>query len=366
MIDENHWQGDRVAPAGRCEAEAEMRPMRLVPSGRDAGDDDLIRQLVTGQQEALGPLYARYAPLIFNLAAQSLDRVAAEEIVQDVFLTVWRRADTFDAERGTFRSWALQIAHNRIVNELRRRNRRPRTGAQDDTLELESVPDGDPDPAERAWRSFQREVVQAAFDELPAHQRQPLGLAFFEDLTHEQVAAVLNLPLGTTKSRIRAGLQRLRGKLGTVVAVVAIGGLAAALGLRAQQWRSDFARDERALALVTSSDTQSARLVVVPSAVGVPADAHAVYRGQNGASIAVMTFSNLPTPPTGDVYRIWVRHGDTWTALGIVEPDAHGSARLILEGPNLATFPDSLEVTREPSTEGFTPGDAVMIAWPAP
>src|SRR5205823_1447153 len=204
---------------------AMMRPMRLVASGRDASDEELLGQLAAGQQDGLGPLYSRYAPLIFNLAAQSLGRVAAEEIVQDVFLTVWRRADTFDPERGTFRSWALQIAHNRIVNELRQRSRRPRTALDSDTLELESVPDGQPDPAERAWRTYQREVVQAAFDELPPHQRQPLGLAFFEDLTHEQVAAVLNLPLGTTKSRIRAGLQRLRGKLAMVVAVVAVGGL---------------------------------------------------------------------------------------------------------------------------------------------
>lgn len=343
-----------------------MRPMRLVAAGRDDSDEELLRQLLGGQQDALGALYSRYAPLVFNLAAQSLDRVAAEEIVQDVFLTVWRRADTFDPERGTFRSWSLQIAHNRIVNELRQRSRRPRTGAGDDTFELESVPDGDPDPSDRAWRSFQREVVQAAFDELPPHQRQPLGLAFFEDLTHEQVAAVLNLPLGTTKSRIRAGLQQLRGKLAMVVAVVAVGGLATALGLRVQQWRGDLARDDRALTLVTSSDTQAVRLLPVSGVPGIPDTAHAVYRGQNGAPIAVMTFSNLPTPPSGQVYRIWVRHGDTWTTLGTVEPDGHGSARMILEGPDLATFPDSLEITREPSTAGPTPGETVVVQWSTP
>jgi len=340
--------------------------MRLVPSGRDASDEELLRQLAAGQQDPLGPLYSRYAPLIFNLAAQSLDRVAAEEIVQDVFLTVWRRADTFDPERGTFRSWALQIAHNRIVNELRQRSRRPRTAPSDDAFELDAVPDGEPDPAERAWRTYQREVVQAAFDELPPHQRQPLGLAFFEDLTHEQVAAVLNLPLGTTKSRIRAGLQRLRGKLAMVVAVVAVGGLASVLGVRVQQWRSALDRDERALTLVTSSDTQSVRLEAVPGAPGIPATAHAVYRGQTGVSIAVMTVSNLPTPPAGQVYRIWVRHGSGWATLGTVEPDERGSARILLEGPDVAAFPDGLEVTREPSATGPTPGETVVVRWPTP
>jgi RNA polymerase sigma factor (sigma-70 family) len=343
-----------------------MRPMRLVAPGREATDEELLHQLLAGQQEALGQLYGRYAPLVFNLAAQSLDRVGAEEIVQDVFLTVWRRAETFDPERGTFRSWALQIAHHRIVNELRQRSRRPRTAPNDDTFDLEAVPDGEPDPAERAWRSYQREVVQAAFDELPIHQRQPLGLAFFEDLTHEQVAALLNLPLGTTKSRIRAGLQQLRGKLGTVVAVVAIGGLAAALGVRGQQWRTDLARDDRALALVTSSDTQAVRLLAVPGVAGIPADTHAVYRGQNGMSTAVMTFSNLPAAPDGQVYRIWVQQNGAWTSLGTVEPNAQGSARLILEGPNVTTFPDVLEVTREPSASGTAPGETVVVHWPTP
>src|SRR4051812_41347375 len=266
-----------------------MRPVRLVTPDGD-GDEVLVRRLVDGQQDALGPLHSRYAPLIFNLAAQSLDRVGAEEIVQEVFLAIWRRADTFDGERGTFRSWVLQIAHHRIVNELRRRSRRPRTTPGADDADLESIPDHEPDPADQAWREYRRAAVQEAFDELPAHQRQPLGLAFFEDLTHEQVATVLNLPLGTTKSRIRAGLQRLRGRLAVVVALVFVlvaGGIGQAI--RAREAQLAVERDERALALVTSSDTQAVRLEAVP---GVPPDAHAVYRGHDGADIAVMTFSN--------------------------------------------------------------------------
>jgi len=78
-----------------------------------------------GSQDALGPLYSRYARLIFNLAAQTLERASAEELVQEVFLVVWRRASLFDSRRGAFRSWVLQIAHFRILNELRRRNRQP-------------------------------------------------------------------------------------------------------------------------------------------------------------------------------------------------------------------------------------------------
>src|SRR5262245_52885410 len=150
-----------------------MARARLVALGRSPSDEALMAQLVAGQQDALGGLYGRYAPLIFSLAAQSLDRGAAEDIVQEVFVTVWRRAETFDAERGAFRPWVLQIAHHRIVNELRRRSRRPQSGSDGDDLALEAIPGDAPDPAENAWQEFRRAAVQDAFAGLPPHQRQP-------------------------------------------------------------------------------------------------------------------------------------------------------------------------------------------------
>src|SRR3954452_25492068 len=216
--------------------------MRLVAVGRGGSDEELLEQLLAGQPDALATLYGRYAPLIFSLAAQSLDRGAAEEIVQDVFFTVWKRAETFDAERGAFKPWVLQIAHHRIVNELRRRSRRPQTGSSDDELDLEALPGDAPDPAENAWHQYRREAVQAAFAGLPPHQRQPLGLAFFDELTHEQVASVLRQPLGTTESRIRDGLQALRGKLALVVAVLVVACASAILGVRDQDARGAPAR----------------------------------------------------------------------------------------------------------------------------
>ena len=340
-----------------------MAQMRLVAVGRGGSDEELMEQLLAGQQDALASLYGRYAPLIFSLAAQSLDRGAAEDIVQDVFFTVWQRAETFDTERGAFKPWVLQIAHHRIVNELRRRSRRPRTGSNGEEIDLEALPGDAPDPAENAWQEYRRSAVQAAFAGLPPHQAQPLGLAFFEDLTHEQVASVLSLPLGTTKSRIRAGLHALRGKLALVVALLFVACAAALFGVRDRDSRAGLQRDERALALVTSSDTLSARLVAVG---GAPADAHAVYRGRDGVDVAVMTFSNLPKLPVGQVYQVWTRHGDAWSSLGLVQPDEHGGARLILEGADVASFPDALEVTREAASGSTTPGDAVVIAWPAP
>src|SRR5690348_7679937 len=101
--------------------------IRLVKPMDDLPDEELMRELAAGREEALAPLHRRYAALVFNLAAQSLDRSAAEEIVQDVFVAVWKSATTYDPARGPVRPWLLQIAHLRVLNELRRRGRRPTT-----------------------------------------------------------------------------------------------------------------------------------------------------------------------------------------------------------------------------------------------
>src|SRR5207249_1083779 len=169
----------------------------------------LMAELAGGRQEALGALYSRYGGAIFSIAQHSLDRGAAEELVQDVFLTAWRGAATFDAEQGSFRSWLFRLAHWRILNELRRQRRRPRTVAgsdvdQDDELELPS--DRLAGPEERALQNERGQVVQSALAALPLAQRQAIMLAFLEDLTHEQVARQLEVPLGTAKTRIRSGI----------------------------------------------------------------------------------------------------------------------------------------------------------------
>ena len=188
-----------------------------MPSREDApGDEELMRQVAEGSAEALGLLHHRFARLIFGLALPTLDRAAAEDLVQEVFLAVWRNAGRFDPERGTVRSWVLQIAHFRLLNELRRQSRQPEIVPDPEGLTLAGFPANDPGPAEATWQQHRRAVLKSALDELPPPQREALGLAFLDDLTHEQVAAELGLPLGTAKTRIRAGLQRLRSTLGCV------------------------------------------------------------------------------------------------------------------------------------------------------
>jgi RNA polymerase sigma factor (sigma-70 family) len=334
------------------------RDARDVPEARDTGDDELMSQLAAGRQDALRPLYSRYAPRLFALAAQSLDRATAEEVVQEVFLQVWRKAATFAPERGTFRAWVFQIAHYRILNELRRRSRQPQLEEDPEGLRLAAVPDSMPGPDEVFASEAQRAEVREALAALPEKQRRALEMAFVEGLTHEQVAKNLELPLGTTKTRIRAGLQRLRAGLAPAVAVLIVAaGMGAVVGIRHEQAAREL--DGRALALLTSSETVAIRLNAAP---GTPPETHAVYRGHTGATIAVLTLEKFQPAPAGETYQAWVRHGEAWASLGTVRPDARGAARLIVEGAAVDRLPDAIEITLEPARGSPSPHGPVIVS----
>jgi RNA polymerase sigma-70 factor (ECF subfamily) len=257
------------------------------------------------------------------------------------------------------RAWLVRIAQSRIANELRRRRRRPLDG---DGAVLAAVPDDRPGPPDVAWREYRRAAVREAFAELPPAQRRALGLAFFEDMTHEQVAAVLELPLGTAKTRIRSGLQKLRGLLPQVAAVSLLA-LVAILGWRQRTQELVVEQDDRAFVLLTASDTKDLRLGATSA---MPAEAHARYRGRAGAPITVLTLSKFPAAPAGRTYQAWALHESTWTSLGTIEPDANGTARRIVEGPELARLPDAVEVTLEPVGGSAVPSAAIVARWPEP
>jgi RNA polymerase sigma factor (sigma-70 family) len=351
MADTSH------SPAAAMYARLNGRPMRATDEAlREA---ELMRQVAEGSAEALGQLHRRFARTIFALAAHSLDRAAAEDVVQEVFLAVWRNARRFEPGRGTVRAWLLRIAHFRLLNELRRRSRQPDAVPDPDGLVLAGLPANDPGPAEAAWEQHRRAILQSALAGLPAPQREALSLAFLDDLTHEQVAAELGLPLGTAKTRIRAGLSKLRSALGPQWAALVAIVLLAALGIRYRSEHATLTQYDRALSLVTASDSVNLRLAPV---AGSDEATHARYRGRPGAAIAVMTFSAFPPPPAGQVYQAWARHGATWTSLGTASPEA-GSARLIAESPALATLPDALEVTLEPRPGSAAPSGRVVVAW---
>lgn len=321
-------------------------------------------RLAEGCREALGPLHGRYASLLFDIAARSLGRAAAEEIVQDVFVTVWRKAEQFDPARGQFRAWVLRITHHRVINELRRRGKGPQMEPDPEGLRVGNVPEPGPDPAEAAWIDHRREILRAAVETLPPPQRQALRLAFLEDLTHQQIADFLDVPLGTTKTRIRAGLQRLRVHLAPLLTagLLLIAVVATAL-IRDWSLRATLRRDEAALRLVTSSDVVPRRLVAAP---GTPVETHGNYRGRPGIPMAVTTFSALRPTPVGRVYRAWGLFSGRWHLLGEVHPDARGSALLVSEGSDLATPPTAVRLISEPVGRSTEPNGVPVIVWPTP
>jgi RNA polymerase sigma factor (sigma-70 family) len=339
------------------------RPVAAASFDPVRSDEDLMGELARGRHDALGPLYSRYASLVFQIGVHSLDRPAAEELVQEVFLTIWRGADSFDPSQGAFRPWLLRLTHWKILNELRRRRRRPATeNPADDDDPLQQVADLEPGPEERAWQTEHHDIVKDALAALPPKQRQAIALAYLEDMTHEQVARTLDVPLGTAKTRIRSGLQILRAHLAPMAASLLALGLGV-VGLRLAQTQMTLERQSRAIALVTTSELTPLRLTPVSTSVAPPG-AHANYRGREGTSVAVLSTELLPAPPSGQTYQAWVRHGDMWTSLGTFAPRADGSAQLVAEDAALATPPDAVAITLELSSGSATPSAEVVLAWP--
>lgn len=178
-------------------------------------DAELMTRVAERDKRALEILYDRYAPSALGLALKMLgDRNLAEEMVQEAFWRVWRRSSTFVAGRGEFGAWLFGIVHNLAIDELRRRRARPATRSADDEDEgLSELPDRAIDVAETAFLTVTGQQVRAAMNGLPDSQRHVIELAYFEGLTHQEIAARLNEPVGTIHTRARLALQKLRQAL---------------------------------------------------------------------------------------------------------------------------------------------------------
>jgi RNA polymerase sigma-70 factor (ECF subfamily) len=177
-------------------------------------DQTLIRLVARAHADALGVLYERYSRLVFSLAWNLVgDQATAEEITLDVFTRIWEKAETYRPEQAKVSTWLTSIARYRSIDMLRRRGSRPEQHsvgfAELDSDDLSSA-DG---PEEAAELAMQQQRVRAAIAVLPSEQIQVLALAYFRGYSHREIAAVLNQPLGTVKTRIRLAMQKLRDLL---------------------------------------------------------------------------------------------------------------------------------------------------------
>lgn len=172
---------------------------------REPSDEQVLEAVGRGDDDALGVLYDRFGRLAFRLAFRILrDRALAEDAVQEAFLAVWRSADAYKRERAKPSTWILTVVHRRAVDIVRREQSR-----RGEPLEVAPEPSAGPADEDAVLRD-RRAAVQAALTELPGEQRQALELAYYGGLTQSELAERLGVPLGTVKSRMFAGLGRLR------------------------------------------------------------------------------------------------------------------------------------------------------------
>jgi len=188
---------------------------RVAPAAHDAELKRLVEAVAGGDSGALAELYDRAGRLVFALTSRLLgDPSSAEEVTLDVFLRVWRRADSFDPRRGSVSAWLLAMARSRALDRLRSVNAR---GRRETPLSGELAARlGEPSESGGIQAEIARErrtAVQRALAELPEPQRRAVVLAYFPGLTHVEIAERLGEPLGTVKTRIRLGMKKLRGLL---------------------------------------------------------------------------------------------------------------------------------------------------------
>ncbi len=171
-------------------------------------DEELMLLVNNGEPKAFATLYDRHSQAAFSLAYRMMgEKQAAEDLAQEAFIKVWRRAGSYRAQKASVRTWILSIVHNRGIDQLRSHASRRRTQEKIEASAASSQPS---EAFAETWRNTQAEQVREALSTLPKEQLKILELAYFSGYTHVQIAELLNVPLGTVKGRMRLGLKKIR------------------------------------------------------------------------------------------------------------------------------------------------------------
>jgi RNA polymerase sigma-70 factor, ECF subfamily len=183
-------------------------------SPNELTDEALLSAIARGDVLAMDSLYQRYSRILYSLAYRMVaDHQIAEDLIQDAFLSVWRRSTSFSPQAGAARSWLISILHHRAIDYLRRVRRRSHIQeAPLDEIELHETA-AVSDVWDEAWRSVQSSQVRAALMQIPPEQRLVIELAYFQGWTHTEIAEGTLTPLGTVKARMRLGLNHLKRAL---------------------------------------------------------------------------------------------------------------------------------------------------------
>lgn len=202
---------DRMLPGARFRSRrgAAGSPAALRP----LSDHELVALARERNADAFEVIYDRHASSAYALARRVCGtRAMAEDVVQDAFLSLWRKLDDFDPARGELRGWLLRIVHNGAIDRLRRNRLQDGRRASDEGIEerLEAPERTDLEVEQRE----QATEVRTALDALPSEQRRVIELAYFDGLSHTQIASLLDMPVGTVKGRMRLGLTKLGARLG--------------------------------------------------------------------------------------------------------------------------------------------------------
>lgn len=201
-------------PRGRAAdpATGATPPAGSAPSYDGLDDRALVARVTEGDGGALEALYARYGRACYGLARRILvDEQLAQDAVQEVFLAVWRDASRFDASRGGFSTWLLSMTHHKAVDSVRREENLRKRRTTDDVLETRESES--PQVEDAVWSLLRRERVREVLQTLPDAQREALTLAYFGGYTQREIAGLTDTPLGTVKTRMLAGMRRMKESL---------------------------------------------------------------------------------------------------------------------------------------------------------